>query len=65
MKKVTITFASMKELWEFVQVANVDRYQVTFHLRMLTAELSEEIIKIAVSKYDAFVLVKQWYKPLV
>ncbi len=55
----------MKELWEFVQVANVARYQITFHLRMLTAELSEEIIKIAVSKYDALVLVKQWYKPLV
>ena len=55
----------MKELWEFVQVANVERYQITFHLRMLTAELSEEIIKMAVSKYDALVLVKQWYKPLV
>ncbi len=65
MKKVTITFASIKELWEFVQVANVARYQITFLLRMLTAELSQEIIKIAVSKYDALVLVKQWYKPLV
>ena len=55
----------MKDLYEFVQITCIDRYQVTFHLRMLTAELSEEIIKIAVSKYDAFVLVKQWYKPLV
>ncbi len=65
MKKVTITFASMKELWEFVQVANVARYQITFHLRMLTAEFSEELIQMAVNRYDALVLVKQWYKPIV
>jgi len=65
MKKVTLTFATMKDLYEFVQIANADSYQVTFHLRMLSREFSEEIIQMAVSRYDAFVLVRQWHKPMV
>ena len=55
----------MKDLYEFVQIANADSYQVTFHLRMLSGEFSEEIIQMAVSRYDAFVLVRQWHKPMV
>ncbi len=65
MKTVTITFPSMKELWEFQKIANADKYEIVFHRCMLIGEFSKEMIEIAIGRFDASVIARQWFKPLV
>jgi hypothetical protein len=65
MKTVTITFPSMKELWEFQKIAKADKYEIVFHRCMLIGEFSKEMIEIAIGRFDASVIARQWFKPLV
>ena len=65
MKTVTITFPSTKELWEFQKIANADKYEIVFHRCMLIGEFSKEMIEIAIGRFDASVIARQWFKPLV
>ena len=65
MKTVTITFPSMKELWEFQKIANANKYEIVFHRCMLIGEFSKEMIEIAIGRFDASVIARQWFKPLV
>ncbi len=65
MKTVTLTFPSMKELWEFQKIANPDKYEIVFHRCMLIGEFSKEMIETATTKFGASVIARQWFKPLV
>ena len=55
----------MKELWEFQKIASADKYEIVFHRCMLIGEFSKEMIEIAIGRFDASVIARQWFKPLV
>jgi hypothetical protein len=65
MKTVTLIFPSKKELWEFQKILNTDNYELVFHRCMLIGEFSKEMIETAISKFGAYVTVRQWFKPLL
>ena len=65
MKTVTLTFPSIKELWEFQKLANSYKYEIVFHRCMVIGEFSKEMIEMAVNKLEACVIARQWFKPLL
>lgn len=52
MKKTTIIFLSLKDLWDFRQAIQANHIEINTKNKSITCDCSEEHIKLAINKFN-------------
>jgi hypothetical protein len=56
MKKVTLHFKSIQQLWQFKQAINTQEVEVNFDQCTLTCHCDEKEVQLAIDRFNAKVL---------